>query len=148
MKLTTTWGGSKYALTATDGKNATLMDAKAPAGGDAALTPKQLCLASITGCTGMDVIAYFHKQRQALGSLRIESDATIRKGHPAIFEQVQLDYYFEGSFPTNVAVDAVRLSQTEECGVSAMIARACPISYRVFVNGSLMSQGEARFPRG
>lgn len=147
MHITTAWAGSKYLLRATDGENVAPMDTKAPYGDNSALSPKQLCLAAITGCTGMDVIVHFQKAKQALGSLRIEAEAPVTKTKPAIFESVTLDYFFEGAFPTALALDAVQHSQTVECGVSAMIARACPIYYKVHVNGSLVGQGEAHFPR-
>jgi len=38
---------------------------------------------------------------------------------------------------------AVNLSMTKYCGVSAMIAKAAPIYYKVNINGSEVGSGQA-----
>ncbi len=146
MKITTTWQG-KMKFTATAGDLGALTDAPAPIGDGSALSPKQLLLAAICGCTGIDVAARMRKFRQNPAALRIEADAPKREGKPATFDFVTLDYFFEGEVEEKTAVDAVVASQTEECGVSAMIAAHCPIYYRVHLNGRLVRQGEAQFRR-
>jgi putative redox protein len=145
MKLTTTWN-QKFTFSSTDGTSTALMDTVPPYGDGKALSPKQLCLAAITGCTGMDVVSHLGKHKHPPHALRIEADAPVTKGYPAVFSHVELDFYFEGEVQTALAVEAVQLSQTKYCGVSAMIAKSCPIRYRVHVNGSLAAQGEAKFP--
>lgn len=145
MQLSTTWK-QKFRFESTDGVNTAAMDIKKPHGDEAALSPKQLCLAAVAGCTGMDVISHLNKHKQVTGSLRIEADAPVTTGHPAIFAKVQLDFFFEGEIQTARAVEAVELSQSKYCGVSAMIAKACPIFYRVHLNGNLVAEGQAKFP--
>jgi putative redox protein len=144
MMLTTTWKG-KYHFESTDGVNVTLMDTKKPHGDGSALSPKQLALAAVCGCTAMDVYAHTNKHKQPPKTLRIEADAPLTEGHPAVFAHITLDYFFEGEIPSALAVEAVRLSQTKYCGVSAMMAKSCPIRYRVHMNGSLVNEGEAKF---
>ncbi len=144
MKLTTTWT-QKFHLDATDGTNSVPMDIKPPHGDGAALSPKQLCLAAITGCTGLDVISHLNKHKQPYSSFRIEADAPVTEGHPAVFASVQLDFFLEGEAQTARLVEAVTLSQTKYCGVSAMMAKNCPIYYRVHLNGSLVHEGQANF---
>lgn len=146
MKVTTTWKG-KMRFEAAAGDNVTPMDAGAPIGEGSALSPKQLLLAAVCGCTGIDVAARMRKFRQEVKSLRIEADAPKRDGKPATFDSVTLDYFFEGDVDEKIAVDAVVASQTEECGVSAMVAAHCPIRYRVHLNGRLVREGDARFAR-
>lgn len=145
MKLTTTWS-QKLTFTTTDGTNQTSMDTPPPYGDGKALSPKQLCLAAIAGCTGMDVVSHLNKHKQPARALRIEADAPVTSGHPAVFSHVDLDFYFEGEVQSALAVEAVQLSQSKYCGVSAMIAKSCPIRYKVHVNGSVVAQGEAKFP--
>jgi len=120
------------------------MDTKKPYGDETAPSPKELCLASVTGCSAMDLIVYFNKYKQPLKSLRIEADAPVIKGHPAVFESVMLDFYIEGVEEKH-ALEAVKRSQTKECGVSAMISKACPIYYRVHLEGKLVGEGQAKF---
>lgn len=144
MKLTTTWS-QKFTFATTDGSNTTMMDIQPPHGDGKALSPKQLCLAAIAGCTGMDVLSHLNKHKQTTSSLKIEADAPVTQGYPAVFSEVILDFYFEGEIQTTRAVEAVQLSQSKYCGVSAMIAKSCPIRYRVHLNGSLVNEGEAKF---
>jgi putative redox protein len=146
MKITSTWQ-SKMRFEASANGLTTLTDAPAPIGDSAALSPKQLLLAAICGCTGIDVAARMRKYKQELRALRIEADAPKREGNPATFDSVTLDFYFDGPVDESVAVEAVVASQTEECGVSAMVAAHCPIYYRVHLNGRLVREGEARFKR-
>jgi putative redox protein len=144
MKIRTVWK-QKYLLESTnEGGVSTTMDTKKPYGDETAPSPKELCLASITGCTAMDLVVYFNKYKQNLKSMRIEADAPVTKGHPAVFEKVLLDFYLEGVEEKH-AMEAVKRSQTKECGVSAMIAKACPIYYRVFLEGNLIGEGKAAF---
>lgn len=144
MKISTTWQG-KMRFEARAGENATPMDAPAPLGQGSATSPKQLLLAAVCGCTGIDVAARLRKFRQNPTALRIDAEAPKKEGKPSTFESVTLDYFFEGEVDQQVAIDAVVASQTEECGVSAMVAAHCPVHYRVHVNGALVREGTARF---
>jgi len=144
MKIITTWQG-KMRFDSSDGEHITVMDAAPPFGEGKALSPKQLFLASICGCTGVDVAARMRKHKQDLKKFYIEADAPKREGKPSTFDSVMLDYFFEGVLESSVVIEAVVASQTEECGVSAMVAKHCPIRYRVHLNGDLIQEGESNF---
>lgn len=144
MKISTTWQG-KMRFEATDGTKVSVMDANPPFGEGSALSPKQLCLASICGCTAMDVVSWLKKQRQEASFLRVDADAPITPGFPAVFAHVVLDFYAEGPLDPAVLIEAVKQSQSLYCGVSAMIAKACPVRYRVYLNGAEIHAGEAAF---
>lgn len=144
MKIETTWRG-KMSFEASDGEHVTAMDASPPFGEGKAHSPKQLLLASICGCTGVDVAARMRKHKQDLKSLRIIADAPKREGKPSTFDSVTLDYFFEGVVEATRAIEAVVASMTEDCGVSAMIAAHCPVHYRVHLNGDLLKEGSASF---
>ena len=145
MKISLDWRG-KMGFGATDGRHSVAMDARAPVGGGSALSPKQLALAAVAGCSAMDVVGLLAKHRQGVRSFRVESDAPTTEGHPSVFAHVQLDYHLEGAIEAERAVEAVRLSQSRYCGVSAMMAKNCPIRYRIHLNGREIHAGEARFP--
>lgn len=144
MKISTTWK-SKSLFSTSDGSLSTNMDAKPPFGEGTALSPKQLALAAIAGCTGVDVVGLMRKHKQEMSGLRIEADAPVSEGHPAVFKEVVLDFYFEGNVKPEIALESVRLSQTKYCGVSAMMAKACPIRYTVHLNGETIGNGIANF---
>ena len=144
MKIHARWE-SKMRFTAQAGENTTPMDAPPPIGSGSALSPKQLLLAAVCGCTGIDVAARMRKHKQALTALTIEAEAPKRNGRPSTFDSVTLDYHFSGEVEERVAIEAVVASQSQECGVSAMVAAHCPVHYRVHLNGHLAHEGTARF---
>jgi putative redox protein len=43
------------------------------------------------------------------------------------------------------AIEAVQLSQTKYCGVSAMVAASVPIHYTIEINEKKVGTGQARF---
>ena len=145
MKISTRWQG-KMRFEATDGTRVAVMDAPSPIGDGGALSPKQLCLASICGCAAIDIVSWLKKKRQEATSLRVDADAPLTPGYPAVFAHVMLDFYAEGSVEPATLIEAVVQSQTLYCGVSAMIAKASPVKYRVHLNGQEIHAGEASFP--
>ena len=69
-------------LGATDGKHSVAMDTAAPAGEDTALNPKELLLASLCGCTSMDVLSLLSKQQLPLEAYELVADAELSNtGH-------------------------------------------------------------------
>lgn len=145
MKLQCTWN-EKMRFTAQSDHHKVDMDTKTPLGDDSAMTPKQLLLAGICGCTAMDVVALLKKYKQPLESLSIESDATPTEGiHPAVFERVHLLFNLKGQLDPEKVLESVSLSQTKYCGVSAMVSKAVPISYTVELNGQRIGTGHAKF---
>ncbi|MEK2645654.1 OsmC family protein [Bdellovibrio sp. BCCA] len=123
------------------------MDAKTEVGGkDQGPTPKELLLASICGCTGMDVASILKKMRVNLLSCDVNAQANTTHGYPSIFEEVKLQYQIEGSdIKPEQAMKAVTLSMTKYCGVSAMVSKASPMTYEVILNGSKIGEGKADF---
>ncbi len=122
------------------------MDASPPLGTGGGPTPKQLLLAGICGCTAMDVAALMRKHKQPMTSFSIAAETASTEGtHPAIFKSVMLTFKISGEVDPAKALEAVELSQTQYCGVSAMVSKTVPISYRVEVNGKLIGEGRAEF---
>ena len=125
-----------------------VLDAKSDHGGqDAGPTPKEILLAGIAGCSGMDIVSLLKKMRQPLAALQIETKTTTTEGaHPVIFARVDVEYHATGDgLDAAKVADAVKKSMTKYCGVSAMISKASPIFYKVFVNGQLADEAPAIF---
>lgn len=122
------------------------MDAKSPLGHDSAMTPKELLLSGVTGCTGMDVVALLKKYQQTVEEFSIQADADLIEGsHPAIFSKIQLTFKLKGKIDSEKAIEAVHLSQSKYCSVSAMISKAVPIYYTIEVNGTEIGYGQSNF---
>jgi len=144
MKMQMKWN-EKMSLTAESDGNSVSMDAKAPLGDGAAMTPKHLVAAGLCGCTAMDVIALMKKHKIKVTSFVIEADITTTDTHPMVFSKAELLFKLEGELDTAKVLEAVTLSQTKYCGVSAMLSKAFPITYRVFANGEEIGSGESVF---
>lgn len=146
MKIQCVWG-QRMRFSAKSESHEVLMDSRSPLGEDSALTPKQLLLASVCGCTGMDVVSLMRKYRQPVEAFEVVADAETTTGpHPWVFREIRLTFRFQGAIEPQKAIEAVRLSQTLYCGVSAMVSKAVPIRYTIECNGALIGNGEAAFP--
>jgi putative redox protein len=145
MKLTTRWT-ENMCFTASDDENSVNMDTKPPIGTNQAMTPKQLVIAGLAGCTAMDVIALMRKHKQTVESFEIESDIEKSSGgYPEVFTRGLMIFKIKGVIEPKLAIEAVMLSQTKYCGVSAMLSKAFPIHYQVILNGETITEGQAKF---
>jgi putative redox protein len=128
------------------GKHKFSFDTVAPFGRDHAPSPKAVMLASILGCSGIDVAGFLKKYRMNPTKFSMTADANARDEHPKIFPRIDVEFNFEGTdLDAAKLIEAVQLSMTKYCGVSAMIAPTSPIFYRVMVNHEEVASGEAKF---
>ena len=145
MKLKSVWR-EKMRFTAEVDNHSIPMDTKSPIGEDTAATPKQMLMAAICGCTGMDVVALLKKYQQPLSKFEIEAEASVTDGaHPIVFKEVQLVFKLEGVLEKEKVLEAIMLSQTKYCSVSAMLSKAFPIHYTVQLNSESIGAGSAQF---
>ena len=99
-------------------------------GAEAASKPLELLLLGLAGCTGMDVVSILLKKRAPLRAFRLDVDASRAEEHPKVFTEIHLTYHLEGEgLKERDVVEAIRLSQEKYCSVSAMLSKACEITY-------------------
>lgn len=145
MKTVLNWKERMAFSAIADGNNV-MMDAKAPLGQGQAMTPKELVVAGLGGCTAMDVIALLKKHKQVVNSMEVEVEVATSVGtNPMVFTHADVEFRIAGEVDPAIALESVRLSQTKYCGVSAMLVKAFPINYHVFVNGEKIGSGAAAF---
>jgi len=126
--------------------NSALMDSKPPFGSNSALTPKEMVVIGLGGCTAMDVIALMKKHKQTVQNFEVSLDVDYPKDkHPHVFKSVTLHFNLNGEIDPNILVESVKLSQEKFCGVSAMLSRAFPIYYKINLNGVQVGEGQAHF---
>ncbi len=123
------------------------MDAAKPFGDDRAPTPKQLVLAALCGCTGMDVVGLLKKNKQMPEKFKIEAQAVIATNHPHELTDIKVKYIIDGPCDPDKVTEAVNLSQTKYCAVSAMISRGTTITFDVSLNGKQLIQGNSDFQK-
>lgn len=145
MKTTIVWKDG-MAFNGIAGAHSVLMDAKSPLGQERGPTPKELVAFGLGGCTAMDVIALLKKHKQPPQNFSVDIDIqTSMGGAPVVFDKAVLTFNVDGAVSAEKLTEAVELSQTKYCGVSAMLADSFPIEYRVVLNGQTISTGTAHF---
>ena len=112
-------------------------------------SPIETILASLAGCTGMDVISILRKKRVAFGAYRVETTADQKDTYPQVFTRVDVIHVVEGEdISTDAVHRAVELSALKYCPVSAMLsAGATQIHHRYVVRNTgaepFEAEGEA-----
>lgn len=150
MECQTKWLGESaggLAFSAQVRQHSFTMDAGQSSGGkDLGPSPKEILLASICTCSGMDVASILKKMRGVVESCEVNAKTETTPTHPSIFKEVLVDYKVTGTeISEEQVLKAVRLSMTKYCGVSAMVANASPIHYQVHLNGKWVGEGRAHF---
>jgi putative redox protein len=146
MKAHCVWN-ENLQFTSTVGVHSLVMDASKPLGGETAPNPKELLLTALCGCTAMDVVSLLRKYRQNLEEFSIEAEAESSDSHPTVFKAIHLLYKVKGAIEPQKVKEAVQLSQTRYCSVSAMISGVVPVSYTIELNDSVLTRGDAEFAK-
>lgn len=110
-----------------------MMDADKEFGGEnLGPRPKELLLASVSGCTGMDVVAILKKMQVELESFNMEVEADMTEEHPKHYTKMHLIYEFKGKNLEREKLEkAVTLSQDKYCGVSFMFKKFLEFTYEI-----------------
>jgi putative redox protein len=110
-----------------------VMDASSEFGGEEkGPRPKQILLASLGGCTGMDVVSLLGKMRVEYEGFTITAQAEASSEHPKAYTNIHLIYEFRGKgLPEDKLRKAVDLSQERYCPVSAMLRQAAKLTYEI-----------------
>lgn len=109
-------------------------------------SPKELILAALCGCTGTDVVDLLKKFGVEYERFELEARAELTDSHPKIFKGIDLRYSISGPMDKNEPIaEAVRRSTHQYSGTAAMLSKACPIEYKIFVNEELIGNGTADF---
>ena len=126
-----------FEVSNSDGKSV-LLDNKSKSFGEIqGISPMELLLMGIAGCSSIDIIAILDKQK--INPISLKMDV---KGHrhenqvPALFYQIDINIYLEGSFSPEKAKRAARLSFEKYCSVSKTLESTAKINHKVYLNGS------------
>lgn len=130
--LNTVWNGNMQ-FDALVGDHHVIMDAAPEVGGsNEGPRPKALMLASLAGCTGMDVISILKKMRVEPESFAMRIEAEMTEEHPKHYSAIHIIYEFKGSdLDEEKLRKAIDLSQERYCGVSAVYRKAMPVTYEI-----------------
>jgi putative redox protein len=102
------------------------------------LSPMELLLAALAGCTGVDVASILEKKRQPLKEMKIRVRGKRRETYPRVYTEIEVQYLFWGDGLSEQAVQqAIALSEEKYCSVSSMLKSAAEIrfTYQIFPDG-------------
>ncbi|GAB4435117.1 MAG: OsmC family protein [Anaerolineales bacterium] len=125
-EVSTTWRGGKTFI----GEN--------PAGGkvntgslqdSAQISPIELLLVGLAGCTGVDVVGILEKKKVALTDFKINVRGKRAKAHPRVYTEIEVEYLFwSENLKAKDAEQAIKLSEEKYCSASAMLAKTAKIT--------------------
>lgn len=93
-------------------------------------TPKPLMLASLAGCTGMDVVSLLNKMRISFDSFNLKVEGELNEEHPKKYNKITVYYQLKGNdIPYDKVEKAVTLSLDKYCGVAAVYKQVIDVSY-------------------
>lgn len=99
-------------------------------GHESAPSPFELFLASLAGCSSMDVISLLKKFGVHYNRYRVEIEAERAEEHPRVPTKVKIKYIFYGkSIDKELIEKAITLSQEKYCSLSAVVKKTAPIEW-------------------
>ncbi len=128
----TSWKGNMLFDANVSGHHVMMDSLPAGGGEDKGSRPKELMLAALGGCTGMDVVSILKKMRVEFSGLKIHIEANVTQDHPKHYDRMHVIYEFTGNdLPMDQLKKAVALSQERYCGVAFVYKKAMEVTYEI-----------------
>ena len=102
------------------------------------LSPMEILLAGVAGCTGVDVVDILTKKRQPPEAMQVKVRGKRADTFPRVYTEIEVLYLIWGKGIDPDAVEqAIRLSEEKYCSVSAMLRGVTEIrsSYKILAPG-------------
>jgi putative redox protein len=98
------------------------------------ISPSELLLLALGGCTSYDVVNILQKKRQRLTGLEVSVTGVQDDDPPWTFREIRVQYRVRGKGLREKAVhDAIRLSEEKYCSVAATLRGTVEITYDVVI---------------
>jgi putative redox protein len=126
-KASVRFAGDDFFIGTAPSGSVQLMDAK----GDrhAAMTPLEMLLVAVAGCTAFDVEPILKKKRQDVTEYRVEITGIRADDHPRKFISFHVHHIVHGrSVSEKALADAIELSDTKYCSVAATVRPTATIT--------------------
>lgn len=92
--------------------------------------PMEMLLGALGACTATDVVSILAKKRQKLESLEIEISGERAADPPRVWTKLELVYKLRGALDEKAVRDAIHLSESKYCSVSAMLKKSAEVTFR------------------
>ena len=129
------WLGKLAFETEMDGHKV-ITDASPEIGGeDLGPRPKRLMLTALAGCTGIDISLILKKMKVEISDMNISVEGDLSQEHPQYYTKMHVIYEFWGkAVPLKKIERAVRLSEEQYCGVSALYKKAIEVTSEIIIH--------------
>jgi putative redox protein len=118
-----------------EGGQSFVMDASKDIGGKGeGIRPMDAVLSSLGGCSIIDVITIFRKQKLTPSSLEVVIDADRKKFNTySLFQNINLHFIIKGEIPKHLAERAVQLSLEKYCSVAKILEPIATITHKITI---------------
>lgn len=100
------------------------------------ISPMELLLMALAGCSSIDIIAILNKQKINPTDIKIDVQGDRMSGVvPSLFYKIKVNVRLKGDIPPEKAKRAVSLSFDKYCSVAKTLEYSTPIKYSIFLNG-------------
>lgn len=100
------------------------------------VSPMELLLMGVAGCSSIDIVAILNKQKINPKVLKMEVQGHRHENEvPALFYQIDITIYLEGDLSAEKAKRAAQLSFDKYCSVSKTLEPTAKINHKVILNG-------------
>ena len=101
------------------------------------VSPIELLLMGVAGCSSIDIVAILNKQKINPKELKMEVQGHRHENEvPALFYQIDITIYLEGDLSAEKAKRAAQLSFDKYCSVSKTLEPTAKINHKVILNGT------------
>jgi putative redox protein len=100
------------------------------------VSPMELILVGLAGCTGVDIADILQKKREPLQALKVRVRGKKAEDFPKIYTEIEVTYLIWGEgIDPNAVERAIQLSEEKYCSVSAMLRQSAQItcSYQILI---------------
>lgn len=134
-EISTTWEGDKVFVGANaNGGTVTTGTTK----DSSVISPMELLLVGVAGCTGVDVVGILEKKRVSLSDFKINVRGKRTDTYPMVYTEIEVEYLFwSDDLIAKDAEQAIKLSEDKYCSASAMLAKTAKLTstYRILRPG-------------
>ncbi len=133
----TLWKGDMTFEASNPGGNIIMDASKEIGGNNNGLRPKAMMLASLAGCSGIDIAMLIKKMKIQIATFDIEVEGQLTEVHPQFYNKVHCIFNFYGTNLNEVKLKKiVNLSVDKYCGVMEMFRQFAEITIDIKYHNS------------
>lgn len=103
--------------------------------GQPGISPMEMLLLGVAGCTGVDVVSILTKKRHKIDRFEVKVRGKRAEDHPKVYTEIEVSYHLWGKEIDPRAVEqAIQLSEDKYCSASAMLSAVARIESRYYLH--------------